>query len=144
MATDFWNGTGNWFIDNTLWSDGSPPVSTEGAEIQTGTDNLTSAATVAALQIDAPATLQLAANSALDLTGELTVNGTLANFGAVSGGGATEVAFGSGTDRLILGPGATFGGAVVGGGVNSTLELAAGTGAGTLNALGTTLPISAR
>ena len=81
--------------------------------------------------------VSVAASSALDLTGELTVNGTLANFGAVSGGGATEVAFGSGTDRLILGPAATFGGNVVGGGINSTIELAAGTGAGTLNALGT-------
>ena len=138
MATDFWNGAGHWWTDDAAWSDGSPPASTEGAEIQTGVDTLTSAATIAALQIDAPATLQLAANSALDLTGELTVDGTLSNFGAISGGGATEVAFGSGTDRLILGPRGTFGGAVVGGGANSTLELAAGSRAGALNALGTT------
>ena len=51
---------------------------------------------------------------------------------------ATEVAFGTGTGRLILGPAATFGGNVVGGGANTTLELAAGSGPGTLNALGTT------
>ena len=82
--------------------------------------------------------VSVAASSALNLTGQLTVNGTLANFGAISGGGPTEIAFGGGTTRLILGPAETFGGNVVGGGVNSTIELAAGAGAGTLNALGTT------
>jgi hypothetical protein len=115
-------------------------INTSGAFSSTGTLEATGGATLA-LDIGATTVsglVSVAASSALDLTGELTVNGTLSNFGAVSGGGATEVAFGSGTDRLILGPGATFGGNVVGGGVHTTLELAAGTGAGTLNALGTT------
>jgi hypothetical protein len=110
-----------------------------GGFTSTGTLEATGGATLA-LDLGAitvSGLVSVAANSALDLTGELTVNGTLVNFGAVSGGGATEVAFGSGTDRLILGPGATFGGSVVGGGVNSTLELAAGAGAGTLSGLGT-------
>ena len=47
MATDFWNGTGDWSTDNAAWSDNSPPISTEDAEIQTGTDNLTAAAAIA-------------------------------------------------------------------------------------------------
>jgi hypothetical protein len=81
--------------------------------------------------------VSVSASSALDLTGELTVTGTLANFGAVSGGPATEVAFGSGNDRLILGPTATFGGTVAGGGINNTIELAAGSSAGALTGLGT-------
>jgi hypothetical protein len=110
---------------STLTLNGSGGFSSTGTLEATG-----GAVTVSGL-------VSVAANSALDLTGELTVNGTLANFGAVSGGPATEVAFGSGTDRLILGPDATFGGTVVGGGVHTTLELAAGADAGTLNALGT-------
>jgi hypothetical protein len=114
-------------------------VNTSGAFSSTGTLEATGGATLA-LNIGAVSVsglVAVAASSTLSLTGELTVNGTLSNFGAVIGGGATEVAFGNGTERLILGPGETFGGTVVGGGVNSTIELAAGTGAGTLNALGT-------
>jgi len=64
-------------------------------------------------------------------------NGTVTNAGTINGGGTTAVTFGSGTDRLILDPGATFLGTVAGGGANTTLELAQGLGAGTLNALGT-------
>ncbi len=110
-----------------------------GTFVSTGTLEATGGATLA-LDLGAitvSGLVSVAASSALDLTGELTVNGTLANFGAVSGGPATEVAFGSGNDRLILGPAATFGGTVAGGGINSTIELAAGTGAGTLTGLGT-------
>ena len=71
----------------------------------TGTLEATGGATLA-LDVGAltvSGLVSVAASSALDLTGELTVNGTLSNFGAVSGGGATEIAFGSGTTRLILG-----------------------------------------
>ena len=140
-------GNGNVALINNGVIDATPEggtstltINTSGAFSSTGTLEATNGATLA-LNVGAVTVsgrVSVAASSALDLTGELTVNGTLSNFGAVSGGGATEVAFGSGTDRLILGPGATFGGNVVGGGVNSTIELAAGTGAGTLNALGTT------
>ena len=140
-------GSGNVAVINDGVIDATPEggtstltINTLGAFSSTGTLEATNGATLA-LNVGAVAVsglVSVAASSTLDLTGELTVNGTLSNFGAVSGGGATEVAFGSGTDRLIVGPGATFGGNVVGGGVNSTIELAAGTGAGTLNALGTT------
>ena len=111
-----------------------------GGFTSTGTLEATGGATLA-LDLGAitvSGLVSVAASSALTLNGEITVNGTLSNFGAVSGGPATEVAFGTGTGRLILGPAATFGGNVVGGGANTTLELAAGSGPGTLNALGTT------
>ena len=84
----------------------------------TGTLEATGGATLA-LNVGAVAVsglVSVAASSTLS-HGELTFTGTLSNFGAVIGGGATEVAFGSGTERLILGPGDTFGGTVVGGGV---------------------------
>ncbi len=119
---------------STLTLNGSGGFSSTGTLEATGGATLAlnvGAATVSGL-------VSVAAGSALSLTGELTVNGTLANFGAVSGGPATEVAFGSGTDRLILGPSATFGGTVAGGGIHTTLELAVGAGAGTLTGLGTT------
>ena len=67
----------------------------------------------------------------------LNVTGTLTVAGKIETAGATAVTMGSGVDRLILDPGFSFVGKVQGGGVNSTLELAAGTGTGVLNALGT-------
>ena len=87
-------------------------INTSGVFSSTGTLEATGGATLA-LNVGAltvSGLVSVAASSALDLTGELTVNGTLSNFGAVSGGGATEIAFGSGTTRLILGPDETFGG----------------------------------
>ena len=56
--TDFWNGIGNWSTDGD-WSEGNPPAPTENAEIQTGAAILTSGTTIAGLQVDAPAVLQL-------------------------------------------------------------------------------------
>ena len=73
-TTDFWNGTGSW-TTNGDWTDGSPPASSEGAEIETGTANLTSVATIAALQVDAPATLQIATGGSLVDTGTAAVAG---------------------------------------------------------------------
>ena len=92
--------------------------------------------TAASMNAASGATLSVDAGGSLDLGSPLIIDGTLGTAGAINGG-ATVVAFGSGTERLIVGPSATFGGAVVGGGIDSTIELAAGTGAGTLNALGT-------
>ena len=86
MATDFWNGTGNWSTDNTAWSDGIPPGSTEDAEIQTGTASLTSGTTIADLQVDAPAVLDLTAGGALSATGSAAVAG---DFLLSSGGSAS-------------------------------------------------------
>ncbi|HME19883.1 MAG TPA: hypothetical protein VKI44_00700, partial [Acetobacteraceae bacterium] len=93
--------------------------------------------TAAALSVASGTTLGVGAGSSLVLGSPLHVDGTLINYGTVNGGGVTAVNFGSGTDRLILYPGATFKGTVVGGGANTTLELAKGSAAGTLNALGT-------
>ena len=97
-----------------------------GGRSYTTTNKVTDAG---ALQIGAGSTFTAAA---------LKVAGTLTNAGTINGGGGTAVTFAASSDRLILNPGATFGGTVVGGGVNTTLELAQGSGIGTLNALGTT------
>jgi Hint domain len=69
--------------------------------------------------------------------------GTVTNAGVIAGGtGASGTAdavhFGSGASRLILDPGASFSGAVVGNAVASDfLELASGSSAGTLSGIGT-------
>src|SRR5271156_4287047 len=85
-TTNFWNGIGNWSTSDANWSDGSPPDPTETAEIQTGTNNLTSAAAIAALQVDAPAILALTAGAVLTDTGSATVAG---EFQLASGGSAS-------------------------------------------------------
>jgi fibronectin-binding autotransporter adhesin len=71
------------------------------------------------------------------LSNPLNVTGTLTVGGKIETAGATAVRLGSGVDRLVLDPGFSFVGTVAGGGANSTLELAPGSGAGVLNALGT-------
>jgi hypothetical protein len=94
--------------------------------------------TAGSVSVGSGAKLSVDGNSSLNLgSPPLSVAGTLINAGTISGGG-TAVAFSSGTDRLILYPGAKFTGTVAGGGANSTIELAKGSVAGTLNALGTT------
>ena len=82
------------------------------------------------MTVGAGATVELFSNP-------LSVTGTLTVAGKVETAGTTAVTMGSGVDRLILDPGLSFVGTVKGGGANSTLELAAGTGTGVLNALGT-------
>ena len=61
---------------------------------------------------------------------------TVTNAGAITGTGGTAIQFGAGPDRLIVDPGATFGGTVVGGSGPNTLELASAASAGTLNGIG--------
>jgi len=88
LTTNFWNGTGNWSTAAD-WSLGSPPppppADTQAAEIQTGNSNLTSTATIAALQVDAPATLEIATGGSLVDTGTAAVAGF---FYLVDGGAA--------------------------------------------------------
>ncbi len=92
-TTDFWNGTGNWATDVGDWSEGHKPGSTEDAEIQTGTANLTSVETIAGLQIDAPAALNITTGGTLTDTGTAAVVGAflLQNGGSASVTGALSL-----------------------------------------------------
>jgi hypothetical protein len=71
----------------------------------------------------------------VDAGAKLAVGSVLEISGTATLGGSVTVASGHG--RLILDPGAVFAGKVAGGGSGSVLELAKGSGSGTLNALGT-------
>jgi hypothetical protein len=62
--------------------------------------------------------------------------GTVTNFGTINGGYGTALLFGAGNDRLVVGPGAAFGGNVNGNVGSDVLELADGAGPGTLTGLG--------
>ncbi len=86
-TTDFWNGNGNWATDDAAWSDNAPPGPAEDAEIQSGTANLTSAATIAGLQVDGPATLDVTTGGTLTDTGLATVAGQL----ELSAGGSASI-----------------------------------------------------
>jgi hypothetical protein len=63
---------------------------------------------------------------------------TIVTSGVISGTGGTAIAFGGGNDRLVIDPGASIGGRIVGAGATDVLELAAGT-SGILPTLGTSV-----
>ena len=56
-----------------------------------------------------------------------TAANTVANYGALIGNAGTSVAFGSGNDRLLIGPNGSFTGVADGGGGGNTLEFVTGT-----------------
>ncbi|MFO1027988.1 MAG: hypothetical protein U1E70_22645, partial [Acetobacteraceae bacterium] len=93
--------------------------------------------TVGGLTIEPTGTVFVGADSALNVGSPILSFGTLINAGSITAGAGTAVAFGTNTNRLILGPTGLFSGTVVGGGVNSILELSSGAGPGTLTSLGT-------
>lgn len=69
-------------------------------------------------------------------TGVYAANATVVNAGTILTGGSIAVQFESGTEgRLVVDPGAVFGGENIGGGAQTVLELATG-GAGTISGLG--------
>jgi len=68
---------------------------------------------------------------------DFAAGGTVTNAGTVIGTGGTAIQFGPGSDLLILDPGATFVGAVSGGGgPNTTLAFSKGHSIGTFTGLG--------
>ena len=97
MATDQWNGSGNWTGNPTDWSTGAAPVSTAIAEIQTGTNNLTTSTSVKSVIVDHNANLDVGTGGSLTTTGginnsgnltttnnsQLTIGGVLTNSGVV-------------------------------------------------------------
>jgi fibronectin-binding autotransporter adhesin len=103
MAIDRWNGSGNWTGNPGDWSTASPPASTDIAEIQTGTDTLTSAASVKSIVIDSGALLTADTGASLTTTrginnasvfataanSTVTIGGTLTNSGITIIGNTT-------------------------------------------------------
>jgi hypothetical protein len=93
--------------------------------------------TAASLSVAAGGAVVVDAGATLSLGSPLKLAGTVTNAGTINGSKAAAVKMASGAGRLILDPGAAFGSIVAGGGNGSVLELAKGSGSGTLNALGT-------
>ena len=77
MATDIWNGNGDWTGTPADWSTGAPPGSGDEAVIQTGGDTLSTTASVKSVTVIANAQLALASAATLSTIGDLVDNGTL-------------------------------------------------------------------
>jgi hypothetical protein len=87
MATDYWNGTGDWNLNPTDWSLLAPPSSIEAAEIQTGDSTLSTSGWVDILNIISGAQLNLTSGATLVAAGNLNDQGALA-INTTSGSGA--------------------------------------------------------
>jgi hypothetical protein len=77
MAIVKWNNnSGNWTGNPTDWSTGSAPGTTDIAEIQTGSNDLTTTVTVASVVIDSGATLTAGSGAVLTTTNGINNAGT--------------------------------------------------------------------
>jgi fibronectin-binding autotransporter adhesin len=104
MAIDKWNGNGNWTGNPTDWSTGSPPGSTDIAEIQGGNDDLTTTTSVKSIVIDSGAQLTADTGAALTTTRGINnvgtfvtnANGTVTIGGTLTNSGTTDIGNGNG------------------------------------------------
>jgi Hint domain len=72
------------------------------------------------------------------IAGAVTGTGTVNNAGIISGSGGTAVSLAAGyPDRVMVAPGAVFGGVVIANDPSSVLELSSGASVGTLGGIGT-------
>ncbi|HKM62973.1 MAG TPA: hypothetical protein VJY39_10835 [Acidisphaera sp.] len=76
MATDFWNGSGNWTGNPGDWSTGTAAASGDVAVIESGNDNLTTSASVKSVEIARNATLSFGDGATLTTTGGVNDDGT--------------------------------------------------------------------
>src|ERR1700689_4192014 len=76
MAVDRWNGNGDWNGNPGDWSTGIPPASTDYAEIQSGTDTLSTTAAVKAVTVDSGNLLNIGSGATLTTSAWLNNAGT--------------------------------------------------------------------
>ena len=76
MATDVWNGSGNWASNPADWSTGTAAASGDVAIIESGNDNLTTSASVQSVEVVDNATLSFGDGATLTTTGGLNDDGT--------------------------------------------------------------------
>lgn len=80
--------------------------------------------------------ISASAGPAIATYGSYAVDVTLVNAGTIAGTGGVAVDLAGGASRVVIDPGAVFKGAVVAQGTGNTLELAAGSKAGSISGIG--------
>ena len=76
MATDIWSGNGDWNLNPSDWSLGTPPTASEAAEIQSGTATISTSGVAEWLTINSNTGLNLDNSTTLTLTDWLNNAGT--------------------------------------------------------------------